>query len=209
MKRNTIALDGLCIGRDGAALAPPITCMLEGGDMLAVMGSNGSGKSTLLKCVAGLVRPVSGTVAILSGEDGVAPPRPLYIGHRGGLSAGMSVYDNVAFWAKASGHPELIAAALEYFDLADITDIGVDTLSAGWRQRVALTRLITMPTGIWLLDEPTSHLDAGGISLLQSLIQTRLEQGGIILIATHMELQGERIKKININDLPIEAQAVA
>jgi len=77
----------------------------------------------------------------------------------------------------------------------------VSELSAGWQQRVALTRLITIPTGLWLLDEPMANLDAHGVSLLQALIQSRLEQGGIIVIATHMQLQGERVKAINISEL--------
>ena len=130
-----------------------------------------------------------------------AEQRPLYIGHKRGLVPSMSVVDNVSFWAKASGHPELAAAAMHYFDLDDIPEASTGDLSAGWQQRVALTRLITIPKGIWLLDEPMANLDAEGIALLQSLIQSRLEQGGIILIATHAQLQGERVKVLNVSGL--------
>ncbi len=199
MKSNSLVLESLVVARDGAPLTQAITLSLAGGEMLAIHGSNGSGKSTLLKTLAGLLPVYSGSVAM----NDVAPvdQKPLYIGHKRGLVPSMSVIDNVSFWAKASGHPELAAAAMHYFDLDDIPHASVGDLSAGWQQRVALTRLITIPKGIWLLDEPMANLDAAGVALLQSLIQSRLEQGGIILIATHAQLQGERVKILNIGSL--------
>lgn len=199
MKSNSLVLESLVVARDGAPLTQAITLSLAGGEMLAIHGGNGSGKSTLLKTLAGLLPVYSGSVAM----NDVAPvdQKPLYIGHKRGLVPSMSVIDNVSFWAKASGHPELAAAAMHYFDLDDIPHASVGDLSAGWQQRVALTRLITIPKGIWLLDEPMANLDAEGVALLQSLIQSRLEQGGIILIATHAQLQGERVKILNISSL--------
>jgi heme exporter protein A len=200
MQGNRLELDGLAIARDGALLAPPIHCRLEGGELLAIEGPNGSGKSTLLRCVAGLLPPATGEIR-LNGkplgdwERGTV----LYFGHRLGLSLALSVEENVAFWARAYHQPELIGAALHYFDLDDIADVPVRTLSAGWRQRVALTRLITVPGTIWLLDEPLAHLDQEGMRLLQSLLETRLSQGGMVLLASHIPLQGERIRRLHLH----------
>jgi heme exporter protein A len=199
MKSNSLELEGLVIAREGAELAQPITVSLSGGELLAVRGSNGSGKSTLLKTLAGLLPPKAGALRY-NGHP--APQTPiLYLGHKLGLAPDMSVYDNIALWAKLAGARELILASAHYFDLTDILDVPVHTLSAGWQQRVALTRLLTIPSALWLLDEPTSHLDAEGVSLLQGLMQSRLEQGGIIAVASHHELQGKFIKTININML--------
>jgi heme exporter protein A len=207
MKSNSLSIEGLVVAREAAPLTAPITLTLNGGQLLALHGSNGSGKSTLLKTIAGLLPIYLG--AIRYNDLWPIEPKPLYLGHKRGLAPSMSVLDNVSFWAKASGHPELIDAAMHYFDLADIPDARVDSLSAGWQQRVALTRLITMPRGLWLLDEPTSNLDSDGIGLLHSLIQTRLEQGGIILVATHMQLEGDKIINLNISELTIKANAEA
>lgn len=219
MKSNTLSLEKLIIARNNAPLSAPISLELAGGEMLAIKGSNGSGKSTLLKTIAGLIPIHQGNIRYTSAEPpeqanptgrgraevGASPhdifPRPVYLGHARGLTPGMSVYDNVVFWARASGHPELTDAALHYFDLSDIPDAPVESLSAGWQQRVALTRLITLPSGLWLLDEPTANLDSEGTSLLQSLMQTRLEQGGIILVATHLDMQGDRIKALNLDEV--------
>jgi heme exporter protein A len=197
MKSNTLTLEDVIVARDGASLSAPISVALAGGEMLAIHGSNGSGKSTLLKTIAGLLPIYSGRIRV--NDEWPAANRPLYMGHKRGLTPSMSVYDNVAFWARAAGYPELTAAAMRFFDLDDIPDATVESLSAGWQQRVALTRLITMPATLWLLDEPTANLDAEGVALLQSLMQSRLEQGGIIVVATHMQLQGNGVKSINIS----------
>ncbi len=199
MKSNSIEMHEVVVAREGAALTSPITCALAAGEMLAVRGSNGSGKSTLLKTLAGLISPNAGTVKL----NGQWPPQEsvLYIGHKLGLSKEMTVYDNVALWAGLHGARELTAAALHYFDLTDIDDVPLTKLSAGWQQRVALTRLITIPSRLWLLDEPTANLDGEGVALLETLMQSRLEQGGIIIAATHSDLSGKNIKTININKL--------
>ncbi len=207
MKSNSLLLEGVVIARDGAELSAPISLQLNGGDMLAIHGSNGSGKSTLLKTIAGLLPASAGSIH-LNGERN-AKTQCLYFGHKRGLTPSMSVYDNVAFWAKATGYPELTAAAMRYFDLQDIPDATVSELSAGWQQRVALTRLITMPSIVWLLDEPTANLDAAGMALLQSLLQSRLEQDGIVLIATHFQLQDPNIRILNLSPLAAEMEAVA
>ncbi len=65
-----------------------------------------------------------------------------------------------------------------------------EALSAGWKQRVNLARLILTPAMLWLLDEPTSNLDAHGVGLLQSLLGTRLERGGMIIMASHAKIEG-------------------
>ncbi len=199
MKSNSLSLSGLVIARDGALLSDPVTLALAAGEMLVIHGKNGSGKSTLLKTIANLLPIHEGSINV----NGVWPAesKPLYLGHKRGLVPSMSVYDNVSFWAKAACYPELTLAAMRYFDLEDAAAISVGELSAGWQQRVALTRLITMPSTLWLLDEPTANLDTEGMALLQSLIQSRLEQGGIILIASHMGMQGGAIKTLNLSSL--------
>ena len=199
MKSNSLILRDLSIVRDQVVLIPPFYYQLTSGDLLLVEGENGSGKSTLLKVIAGLLPFASGDIffnnqPLTSSGNGIC----LYMGHGRGLVAALSVYENVAFWARAYGQPELIEAALHYFDLADIADVPVRALSAGWQQRVALTRLITQPGTLWLLDEPMTHLDTQGIVLLQSLLQSRLEQGGIAIIASHVLMNGDRVKRLNL-----------
>jgi heme exporter protein A len=203
MKSNSITLNELLIAREGAALSRPISLAIEAGNVLVVHGANGSGKSTLLKILAGLLPLSSGSMA--RDADGT----PLYLGHKRGLTPSVSVMDNVSFWAKAAGFPELTMAALRYFDLEDAANTRVSDLSTGWQQRVALTRLITMPAMLWLLDEPTANLDMAGMALLQSLIQSRTEQGGIVIIASHLPMQGPNVSTLNLYEVMVKDEVLA
>ena len=184
------------LARDGIPMTAPISVSLEGSDLLAIRGPNGVGKSTLLKTIAGLLPAESGEIRVNGAWPSAVPI--LYLGHKRGLVSSMSVYDNVAFWAAQYDARELISAALHYFDLDEVADVPVHTLSAGWQQRVALTRLITIPSPLWLLDEPVSNLDADAGELLQSLIQSRLEQGGMVAMTSHMNVQGDNVKILEL-----------
>jgi heme exporter protein A len=61
-------------------------------------------------------------------------------------------------------------------------------LSAGQRRRVALARLSLMDAALWILDEPSSNLDAAGQGLLVELLERHLGTGGLAVVATHQEL---------------------
>lgn len=211
MKSDILELVNLTVARDGAPVLPAISQQLHGGDVLLIRGRNGSGKSSLLKAIAGLLRPSEGHI-LYNGqplhEITYYPRHLVYVGHKRGVETGMSVRSHVDFWACAFDNRELSDAALHYFDLEDIADTPVSSLSAGWQQRVALTRLILQPGRIWLLDEPTSHLDEDGLRLLNSIIDTRQEQGGIILIASHSQFAGDKVKVLDLNALTSEESHV-
>lgn len=200
MKSDILELDALVVGREGVALLPALSQRIEPGEMLAIRAPNGAGKSTLLATIAGLLAPISGTVRLGEGPLKHHPAYPqaiLYYGHRRGMDTTCTVREHVGFYAHAYRQPELIEAALHYFDLEEWADCTISTLSAGWQQRVALTRLITQPGQLWLLDEPAHHLDEEGLALLSSLIQTRRERGGILLMVSHMPVEGEGIRTLN------------
>lgn len=209
MKSNSLELRQLEIARDGQVLVHGLTYRLEGGDLLIVKGKNGVGKTTLLKTIAGLLLPAGGAVF----QNGTkipnfSQPRPIFIGHKRGLNLGLSVGDNVRLWARLSDNLELYNAALHYFDLEGLENVPLHSLSAGWQQRVALTRLITIPAHVWLLDEPLAHLDKEGMALLNQLIQTRTEQNGIVVMTSHADIQGDGFKLLDISELQSEYEVI-
>ena len=201
MKSNSLELERVVVVREGASLSTAIDITLKSGELLVVRGRNGSGKSTLLKMIAGLLPATAGSIRLNRQPiSTVSPSAITYVGHLRGLNPPLSVYENVAFWARAYRRQEVISAAMHYFDLEDIADVPVLTLSAGWQQRVALTRLITSPGFLWLLDEPSANLDTEGVKLLHSLLEARLEQGGIALMATHHQFSGERVRVLELSN---------
>ena len=77
------------------------------------------------------------------------------------------------------------------------------TLSAGQRRRVALAALALLAVPLWLLDEPTTNLDAEGQQLVGNLIEEQLDRGGLVVAAGHHELpvSAARVRRL---ELPLE-----
>ncbi|MGC1776442.1 MAG: ATP-binding cassette domain-containing protein, partial [Xanthobacteraceae bacterium] len=78
-----------------------------------------------------------------------------------------------------------VAGPLDAVGLGGLAGLPAATLSAGQRRRLSIARLIAAPRPIWLLDEPTSTLDAAAQDRLAELMGTHLAGGGLILAATH------------------------
>lgn len=137
------------------------------GEVVAVLGPNGAGKSTLFRILLLLERPDAGElrVAGLPARVGdVAAGRRLAgVFQRPFLFRG-TVQSNVAFGLHARGvaTPEAharSAAALDWLEIAHLTERDIDALSGGEAQRVALARALVLEPEVVLLDEPTSNLD--------------------------------------------------
>jgi heme exporter protein A len=162
---------------------------LQGGSLLLLKGPNGVGKTSLIKILAGLLPPRHGDVLW---ND--APVRGnaefkrelMYIGHKSAVKMDSTVEENLHFWGKLYGTELLVPAALKFYDLTKFKDTYAGQLSAGWQRRVALARLIVAPCKLWLLDEPTNFLDDEGVVLTASLIESRVTQGGIVVVASHI-----------------------
>jgi len=77
--------------------------------------------------------------------------------------------------------------------VARCAELPVAQLSAGQRRRVALARLALSRAPLWLLDEPTTNLDADGQALVARLIAQHLARGGLAVIASHLPLALEGV----------------
>src|SRR4029077_11087238 len=109
-----------------------------------------------------------------------------YLGHRDALKPALSVGENLDFWRNfLSGAAKDPRAALERVGLDHASDLPAAYLSAGQRRRLSLARLLAVHRPIWLLDEPTTALDAAGQALLAQIMRDHLASGGIIVGATH------------------------
>ena len=177
--------------RGGETIFSGISFSLSDGEGLLVTGPNGSGKSTLLRIVAGLLPMAGGSVRLEGGEPDWPDVMSAchYLGHQNALKPALTVTENLSFWRDYHGEPHLpVAEALEMVGLEEIGHLPLGYLSTGQKRRIAIARLLVSYRPVWMLDEPTAGLDRASEAQFAKLMAAHLEDGGMILAATHLPL---------------------
>jgi heme exporter protein A len=167
------------------------------GEALILHGPNGSGKTTLLRVIAGLLGLMGGRLSLL-GDDGKplvdeARDRALhFVSHHGLVRSQLRVRETLEFHAALLGAaPSRVDKALDEWSLRPLADMSGGLLSAGQRHRLALARLSLQPRKLWLLDEPLVALDVASKRHLNEVCQKHLEEGGIVIAASHEPFLGD------------------
>lgn len=173
---RTIAID-----RVSLQIGPGVT---------GLFGPNGSGKSTLLRVIAGLHRPLQGTIAFEGRPRHPADEdlrrRIGYAGHEPGLYGRLSVEENLELFAALWGASSLrVPIVLEQVGLQDRAGSRVDELSAGLKKRAGIARALVHSPDILLLDEPFATLDDESADLITDAIKSWRAPGKCAVIATH------------------------
>ena len=139
---------------------------LESGERVGLIGPNGAGKSTLLKVLAGRIGPDQGSVAFSRGL------RVGFLEQVPSFAPGTTVLATVLEGAggDVADDWEAHALAAEVMAKLSLEDGPVDTLSGGWKKRVALARELVRRPDLLLLDEPTNHLDVESILWLERFL---------------------------------------
>ncbi|MEC7623516.1 MAG: heme ABC exporter ATP-binding protein CcmA [Pseudomonadota bacterium] len=146
------------------------------GDALLVAGANGIGKSSLIRMLAGLLRPLAGSVAI-EGAIGL-------VDERLALDPNLPLGQALRFWERLD-NCAAPAHAHEILQLEPLLDVPVRYLSTGQKKRAALARLLNRSCPIWLLDEPLNGLDTQAQASFEALIAQHCAAGGIALVTSH------------------------
>jgi heme exporter protein A len=182
--------EALACVRGGREVFCDVRFEVGAGQLLVLRGPNGSGKSSLLRLIAGLVQKSAGRLDLEGAADDVPIPEYAhYIGHLDTLKPALSVEENLSFWADMLGRRKIgTVDALDEVGLAALAEFPAGVLSAGQRRRLALARLIVAERPLWLLDEPTTAIDARARARLFDLIRRHLDAGGMALVATHDDL---------------------
>jgi ATP-binding cassette subfamily F protein uup len=144
-----------------------ITLSFREEERLGLIGPNGSGKSTLLKILAGIETPDTGQVAMAGSTHLVYLPQEDRFPADATIES--ALLEALPPYHKDEGISS-IRDTLREMAFADLSQ-KVDTLSGGWRKRLAVTCALVREPNLLLMDEPTNHLDLEGILWLEDLLR--------------------------------------
>ena len=168
-----------------------ISCAVDEGEIVTLIGANGAGKTTTLKTISG-VRPVSSGSIMFEGESivGVAPHRLVERGlcqapEGRGIFPGMSVIENLEMGAYARGKPSRddFDRVYDLFPrLLERRSQPGGTLSGGEQQMLAIGRALMARPKVLLLDEPSMGLAPMLVAQIFKIITEINQQGTTILL---------------------------
>ena len=168
-------------------IAGPLSFSFKDGDCVMLRGRNGSGKTTLMKTVAGLLKPLSGTIET-GGEAILVPTRiPKVKGFtiKDFVRTGM-LAESGAFKKLDSKAESLVDDAIRMMDLNQLADKDLSRISDGEFQKACVAAALTRNGNVLMLDEPTAFLDVENrVMVLSTLQRLAHETGTTVIFSTH------------------------
>ncbi len=182
-----MSLSGVAVERGNRTLLSGLDCELLSGKVVVVLGPNGAGKSSLLLALAGLI-PASGDIELVGrpladyGRDELSNS----VAWQGDLPPtefGLTVRQRLQL---AAGEvTEEFNAAADAMDIASLLHRPLGELSSGERQRTELAALMLRSASVWLLDEPTAHLDLKHQIHCINMLKQQRKRGRAIVTVLH------------------------
>jgi ABC-2 type transport system ATP-binding protein len=161
------------------------------GEIVGLLGPNGAGKTTTLLCLAGLLRPNAGSIA-LDGRK-LGPDRARLIAlvpETPEVYPMLTVWEHLVFVAKScrldGSWEDRAQGLITRLDLLDKRDELGESLSKGMRQKTLIACTVLADSPVVMLDEPMIGLDPKGQRELRGILKDLREQGRTIIMSTHL-----------------------
>ncbi|MCL2786092.1 MAG: ABC transporter ATP-binding protein [Methanomassiliicoccaceae archaeon] len=177
-----------------------ISFKASGGEVIGILGKNGCGKTTLMKCINAHLEPHAGCVMIDGKDVSKTTKRELaktmaVVAQHVNLSFPFTVLETVMMglyptseWMRPPSDEEMerILEAMESTGVTDFASRSVTELSGGERQRVLISRALVQDPRIFLMDEPTLHLDINHqFNLMELVVRLAREKNMLVIVVTH------------------------
>ncbi|MGA8923392.1 MAG: ABC transporter ATP-binding protein [Candidatus Dormiibacterota bacterium] len=177
-----------------------VSLRVRRGEIYGLLGPNGAGKTTLIRMLVGLLEAESGTVTVLGRRmPEVEVLRHVgYMTQQAALYPGLSVEENVRFFAAINGVEDGVKEALEMVDLYQRRASEVSTLSGGMRQRCSLACALVHRPRLLLLDEPTVGVDPQLRAQFWEDFRLMAEGGTTIIVSSHVMDEAERCQRLGL-----------
>jgi len=184
---NPLELKKVTLQRGGHALFTNFSNVIVAGRVTVIMGPNGTGKSSLLLALAGII-PASGEIIIqgkpLNEYSRMDMARQIaWQGELPPAEFGLTVAQRLRL-SEGEGHPDISGPA-KLMEVDSLLDRSLGDLSSGERQRIELAALMLRDCPVWLLDEPTAHLDLRHQMICMDMLRRQSEHGRAIVVVLH------------------------
>jgi branched-chain amino acid transport system ATP-binding protein len=190
---NVLEIMGLTVGYGAVTVVNDLTLRVRRNRIATIVGSNGAGKTTVMKTIAGLLKPMAGSIKFegrdISGmaSDDIVRSGIALVPEGRRLFGSMTVLDNLRAGAYLRTDKAEIAQSLEtvfaYFPiLAERRQQIARSLSGGQQQMLAVGRALMSKPRLLLLDEPSIGLAPVVVDLIASIVTTVSKAGVDVLI---------------------------
>ena len=180
-----IQADNFSTGYDRVEVLHHISFLIEKPGIYVVLGKNGAGKTTLFRALTGMLRPFTGSITF----DDIPQPESrvgiAYLSHKNSIPAGLTVRDAMKFFGRVEGvTDDDVTNIINKFNLTELLDKRVQSLSQGQRKRVSLAKSLIGNKSVMILDEPTANLDPKVSEEIRNLIRVQ-SRDSIVLYSSH------------------------
>jgi ABC-2 type transport system ATP-binding protein len=177
-----------------------VTLRVRQGEIYGLLGPNGAGKTTLIRAIVGLIAPDAGSVAVLGRKlpDLDVLRQVGYMTQQAALYPGLSVGENVAFFAAINGVESGVDEVLRFVHLDNRRDSVVANLSGGMRQRCSLACALVHRPKLLLLDEPTVGVDPQLRVEFWDSFRRMAAEGTTIIVSSHVMDEADRCQRLGL-----------
>jgi ABC-2 type transport system ATP-binding protein len=174
------------------------------GEIVGYLGPNGSGKTTTIRMLLGLLQPSEGEATVLGfdafKQSEQVRARSGYMSQKFALYDDLTVWENLTFYGGVYGirDREQIEATVALVGLSAHRSDLARSLSAGWRQRLALGIALVHKPKLLFLDEPTSGVDPAARRVFWDLIYELAAGGVTVFVTTHYMDEAEYCGRVGI-----------
>jgi ABC-2 type transport system ATP-binding protein len=186
-----ITIDSLTKRYGGFTAVDDVTFTAEAGRVTGFLGPNGAGKSTTMRVMVGLTPPTSGSARVSGRLFSDLPNPGLEVGvllDASAQHAGRTGREILTIAARTMGLPRLRVE--EMLDRVSLTEKEADrrvrNYSLGMRQRLGIAHALLGDPSVLILDEPANGLDPAGIRWMRDLLRSYADQGGTVLLSSHL-----------------------
>ena len=188
-----IEVSNLTFARGNFLIFKDVSFTVNSGEVMILKGPNGKGKTTLLSNITQLLDPLSGEVKYqgVRVDSYISSKCFLYLGENHFAYDNLSLNQNIDYWLSIHNvtfNKSIRDQSIKYlFDDLNLNK-NFYQLSFGQKKKLQLLLLMLVNKPIWILDDPFNGLDNDTIIKITTLLSKKLENKGIIIIASHQNL---------------------